>query len=86
MFSKEIFNKIKDNLRVFVYESYLFFDELISLYDEKNIRSRLFDDDENNLNSEGSVLFEYLWNSSFNSESYKPEWKDIYNTNYERNF
>ena len=23
-------------------------------------------------------MFEYLWNSSFNSESYKPEWKDIY--------
>lgn len=46
MFSKEIFNKIKDNLRLFDYESYLFFDELISLYDREKIRSRLFDDDD----------------------------------------
>jgi len=151
MFSKEIFNKIKDNLRLFDYESYLFFDELISLYDGEKIRSRLFDDDEdrkivikginkylkdeksynklksiiskihfkyvygnifeddidgkfdniflsnlcsvtslenlkallqkldkNNLNSKGSVLFGYLWNTSFNSEDYKDDWKDIY--------
>jgi len=46
MFSKEIYNKIKDNLRLFNYESYLFFDELFSLYDGKLIRDRLFDDDE----------------------------------------
>ena len=42
MFSKELFEKIKDNLRLLDYESYLFFDELISLYDGKKIRSRLF--------------------------------------------
>lgn len=151
MFSKKIFNKIKDNLRLFDYESYLFFDELISLYKWKKIRSRLFDDDEdrkivikginkylhdeksynklksvirkihfkyvygnifeddidgkfdniflsnlcsvtslenlkvllqklhkNNLNSKGSVLFGYLWNTSFDSETYKDYWKDIY--------
>ena len=47
MFSKITFNKIKYNLRLFDYESYLFFDELFSLYDGKVIRSRLFDDDEN---------------------------------------
>ena len=46
MFSKEIFNKIKDNLRIFDYESYLFFDELFSLYNANDIRDRLFDDDE----------------------------------------
>ena len=45
MFSKVLFNKIKDNLRIFDYESYLFFDELFSLYESDNIR-RLFDDDE----------------------------------------
>jgi len=45
MFSKELFNKIKDNLRIFDYESYLFFDELFSLYENTEIR-RLFDDDE----------------------------------------
>lgn len=46
MFSKEIYIKIKDNLRIFDYESYLFFDELFSLYDGNKIRDRLFDDDE----------------------------------------
>lgn len=46
MFSKEIFNKIKDTLRIFDYESYLFFDELFSLYNKNEIRDRLFDDDE----------------------------------------
>ena len=151
MFSKEIFKKIKDNLRNFDYESYLFFDELFSLYDENKIRNRLFDDDEdrnivikgfnkylkdeesynklksiikkisfkyvcgnifeddingkfdnvflsnlcsitsleklknllekidkNNLNSEGSILIGYLWDTSFNSKNYKDDWKDIY--------
>ena len=46
MFSKVLFNKIKDNLRIFDYESYLFFDELFSLYEKDIIRERLFDDDE----------------------------------------
>jgi len=46
MFSKVLFNKIKDNLRIIDYESYLFFDELFSLYEKDMIRSRLFDDDE----------------------------------------
>ena len=151
MFSKEIFNKIKDNLRIFDYESYLFFDELFSIYDRNEIRDRLFDDDEdrnivikgfnvylkdeesydrlkliikkisfkyihgnifednipgkfdniflsnlctitslenfknllkqidkNNLNSKGSILFGYLWDTSFYNENYEDEWKDIY--------
>ena len=151
MFSKEIFNKIKDNLRIFDYESYLFFDELFSLYNANDIRDRFFDDDEdrnivikglnrylkdeesynklksiikkisfkymhgnifednipgkfdniflsnlctttslenlknllaridkNNLNSEGSVLLGYLWDTSFDNENYKDDWKDIY--------
>lgn len=46
MFSKVLFRKIKDNLRILDYESYLFFDELFSVYDEHIIRERLFDDDE----------------------------------------
>lgn len=46
MFSRNTFNKIKSTLRLFDYESYLFFDELFSSYDGKRIRSRLFDDDE----------------------------------------
>lgn len=46
MFSKALFEKLKDNLRILDYESYLFFDELISLYEPSKIRDRLFDDDE----------------------------------------
>jgi len=46
MFNKEIFNKIKSTLRMFDYESYLFFDELINLYEPFKIRDYLFDDDE----------------------------------------
>ncbi|MBO5095337.1 MAG: hypothetical protein J6B98_00470 [Bacilli bacterium] len=143
--------KIKDNLRIFDYESYLFFDELFSLYEGNKIREEMFDDDEdrdivikgfnnylkdeesynrlksiikninfkyiygdilkddingkfdnvflsnlctitslknlkkliekidkNNLSSEGSVLLGYLWNTSYNIENYKDDWKDIY--------
>jgi len=47
MFSKDLFNKIKPNLRLLDYESFLFFDELFSLYDRYDIRDYLFDDDEN---------------------------------------
>ena len=151
MFSKKIFKKIKDNLRLFDYEAYLFFDELFSLYEENKIRERLFDDDEdrnkviegfniylkdeesynklksiikkitfkyingnifddsipgrydniilsnlctitsiekfkelliklvsNNLNSNGSIMWGYLWNIDFNSTSMNKDWKDIY--------
>lgn len=46
MFSKELFNKIKSNLRLLDYESYLFFDEIFNLYEPKRIRDYLFDDDE----------------------------------------
>lgn len=151
MFSKVLFNKIKDNLRIFDYESYLFFDELFSLYDNDKIRSNLFDDDEdrnqvikgfnnylrdeesynklksiickitfkyingnifednisgkfdniflsnlctitslkelkgllekldkNNLNNNGSILLGYLWDASFNNDTIKDDWKEIY--------
>lgn len=47
MFSKELYNKIKPNLRLLDYESFLFFDELFYLYDRDTIRDYLFDDDEN---------------------------------------
>ena len=40
------YNKIKDNLRLLDYESFLFFDELFTLYEPTDIRERLFDDDE----------------------------------------
>lgn len=46
MFSKGLFNKIKDNLRYLDFESYLFFDELFSNYEGKKVRDRLFNDDE----------------------------------------
>lgn len=46
MFSPELYNKIKDHLRLLDYESFLFFDELFTLYEPTNIRERLFDDDE----------------------------------------
>ena len=151
MFSKKLFNKIKDNLRYLDYEAYLFFDELFSLYDANIIRERLFDDDEernkviigfnnylkdeesynrmksqlkkiyfkyingnifeddietkfdniflsnlctvtslnrlktlleklskNNLNRGGSILLGYLWNTFYESNQLKEEWKDIY--------
>lgn len=151
MFSKDLFNKIKDNLRVFDYESYLFFDELFSLFIPSIIRTRLFDDDEdrkivikgfnkylkdedsynklrniikkiyftfihgdifkdningrfdniflsnlcsvvevdklkdllikldtNNLNFNGSILLGYLWDTLFESDKYKDDWKEIY--------
>ena len=34
--------------------------------------------DKNNLSNDGSVLLGYLWETSFNSEIYKEDWKDIY--------
>lgn len=46
MFSPELYEKIKGNLRLFDYESFLFFDELFSLYEPTKIRERMFDDDE----------------------------------------
>lgn len=151
MFLKGLFNKIKDNLRILDYESYLFFDELFSVYDANIIRERLFDDDEDrnkviigfnnylkdedsynrmksiikkiyftyingnifeddidgrfdniflsnlcsvtnlnglrqllekldktNLNSGGSILLGYLWDTCYDNDHYKEEWKDIY--------
>lgn len=151
MFSKNTFNKIKSTLRLFDYESFLFFDELFSLYDGELIRRRLFDDDEdrclviigfnsylrdeesynklrsiikkiyfnyiegniftdnidgkfdniflsnlsglvsldefevllnrlnlNNLNSNGKILFGYLWETDFNSDRFKDDWREIY--------
>lgn len=46
MFCKGLFNKIKENLRLFSYESFLFFDELFCCYEGSRIRDCLFDDDE----------------------------------------
>lgn len=46
MFKKETFNKIKPTLRLLDYDSYLFWDELFTLFDGKTIRENLFDEDE----------------------------------------
>lgn len=46
MFSIDIFNKLKDTLKLFDYESFLFFDELFNLFEPKRVREYLFDDDE----------------------------------------
>ena len=46
VFSKVLFDKIKPELRLLDYESYLFFDELFSNYEKDTIRERLFEDDE----------------------------------------
>ena len=151
MFSKEIFDKIKNNLKLLDYESFVFFDKLFSLYNGYIIRDRLFDDDEdrktviigfnkylqseqsynrlksiikdigfkyicgnlfdddingkfdniflsnictttdltrfksliesidkNNLKSNGSMLLGYLWNMTYDIETYDDDWKDIY--------
>lgn len=45
-FNKELYNKIKSTLRLFDYESFLFFDELFNLYRPSKISDRLLDDDE----------------------------------------
>jgi len=46
LFSKRLFNKIKPTLRSIDYESYLFFDELFTLYDSKDIKENLMKYDE----------------------------------------
>lgn len=46
MFNVEAFNKIKTTLKLLDYESFLFFDELFSIYKPNQIRENLFDDDE----------------------------------------
>jgi len=46
-FNKDIFNnKIKSTLRLFDYESYLFFDELFNMFSYSRLSNYLFDDDE----------------------------------------
>ena len=44
----------------------------------ENLKTLLQKIDKNNLNSNGSILFGYLWNASFTGETYKEDWKDIY--------
>ena len=46
MFNKEAFKRIKPALRLISYESFLFFDEIFSLFKPEEIRNRLFEDDE----------------------------------------
>ena len=50
-FNKDIFNnRIKSMLRLFDYESYLFFDELFNRFSYRRISDYLFDDDEDRNN------------------------------------
>lgn len=76
MFSKEIFMKLQENLRILDYESYLFFDELFSLYDNKTIRENLFDDDE----SRNKVILNY--NNYLKDENSYNKLKGIINKLY----
>ena len=46
VFSKEKFEEVKDLLRVLDYESFLFWDELFSLYEPEKVRKELFSSDE----------------------------------------
>lgn len=46
MFCKDLYDKIKYNLRSFDYESFLYFDELFHSFEPTTIREYLFDDDE----------------------------------------
>lgn len=46
VFNKEIFLKFKQTLRLLDYESYLFWDELFSLYEPLKIRKEMFEYDE----------------------------------------
>lgn len=46
VFSKEKFEEVKDLLRVLDYESYLFWDEVFSLYKPEKVRRELFSSDE----------------------------------------
>lgn len=151
MFSKDLFDKMKDTLRLLDYESYQFFDELFSTCEINKIRGYLFYDDEarikiitginnylkneesynklkvalweislkyingdifnssiegkydniflsnictttylermkkllrkldkHNLNDNGSVLVGYLWNTSFDEDSYDFDFKEVY--------
>lgn len=51
VFSKNIFEKFKQTLRLLDYESYLFWDELFSCYDNITIRKEMFEYDEDNLST-----------------------------------
>lgn len=55
VFDKDIFNKIKVNLRYVDFESYLFWDELFSNYNGVTIRRRMFSYDE-----ERSSMLRYM--------------------------
>ena len=46
-FNRDVFEKIKDDLRILDYESYLFWDELLQYYDPLLVREKLFTEDEN---------------------------------------
>lgn len=65
VFDKDIFNKIKVNLRYVDFESYLFWDELLSNYNSVTVRKRLFFYDE-----ERSSMLGYMNRYLSNNISY----------------
>lgn len=46
VFSNELFNKLKDNLKQLDYDSYMFFETIFNTYNKNKIRRNLFNDDE----------------------------------------
>lgn len=65
VFDRELFNKIKVNLRYVDFESYLFWDELFSNYNGVTVRKRLFSYDE-----ERSSMLRYMNRYLSSSVSY----------------
>lgn len=77
-FNKELFNKLKDTLRIMDYESYLFWDELIQNFKGSKVRRKLFSNDESNTKIIKSCN-PYLINQE-NYESTKDQIKKVFPT------
>lgn len=69
-FSKEIFTQLKNYLRLEDYESYLFWDELFETFSSMDIRSNIFDSDEESHQTLKNTL-SYLKNDATYNEARK---------------
>lgn len=74
VFNKEVFNKIKVELRKLDYLSYLFWNELFSSYSSKDIKTHLFDAEE-----ERTDVLTYLNLYLKDDDSYKKTREKLYN-------